>query len=103
MRTSNAFKNMISSLAVHFVSMLLGFIAQAIFVRTLGTEYLGLNGLSGDFSKESKYYGLNEFKLGFNPRVFEYLGELDLVINEKAYNKLLATGKLHQMFDKPKG
>lgn len=66
-------------------------------------KYLGLNGLSGDFSKTSKYYGLNEFKLGFNPRVFEYLGELDLVINEKAYNKLLATGKLHQMFDKPKG
>ena len=45
MRTSNAFKNMISSLAVHFISMLLGFIAQAIFIRTLGTEYLGLNGL----------------------------------------------------------
>ena len=45
MRTTYALKNMLSSLGSHFVSMLLGFISQAIFVRTLGTEYLGLNGL----------------------------------------------------------
>lgn len=45
MRTIYALKNMISSLGSHFVSMLLGFISQAIFVRTLGTEYLGINGL----------------------------------------------------------
>ncbi len=45
MRKNNAFKNMISALIVHFLSMGLGFISQAIFVRTLGTEYLGINGL----------------------------------------------------------
>ena len=63
-------------------------------------EYLSLNGLTGDFSKENKYYGLNEFKLSFNPIIIEYLGELDLIINEKAYNNLLTTGKLHNIFDK---
>ena len=63
-------------------------------------EYLSLNGLTGDFSKENKYYGLNEFKLSFNPLIVEYLGELDLIINEKAYNNLLTTGKLHNIFDK---
>lgn len=45
MRTTYALKNMISSLGSHFISMLLGFISQAIFVRMLGSEYLGLNGL----------------------------------------------------------
>ena len=45
MRTTYALKNMLSSLSSHFVSMLLGFISQAIFVRTLGSEYLGINGL----------------------------------------------------------
>ena len=48
MRTTNAFKNMIGTLASHFTSMLLSFIVQAIFVRTLGTEYLGINGLFGN-------------------------------------------------------
>ena len=45
MRTIYALKNMISSLSSHFISMFLGFVSQAIFVRTLGSEYLGINGL----------------------------------------------------------
>ncbi len=67
-------------------------------------EYLGLNGLTGDFSHDNPYYGLNEFKFGFRPQVYEYIGELDLIINDKIYNNLLVSGKLHQIFDKkPKG
>lgn len=61
---------------------------------------LNLNGISGDFSKENKFYGLNEFKLGFNPQLYEYIGELDLIINDKVYNNLLMTGKLHKELDK---
>lgn len=45
MRTANAFKNMISTLISHFTSMIFGFITQGIFVKILGTEYLGINGL----------------------------------------------------------
>ena len=62
-------------------------------------NYLELNGITGDFSNNNPYYGLNQFKCGFNPRIYEYIGELDLVINEKVYNKLLVTGKLHKEFD----
>lgn len=62
-------------------------------------DFLGLNGLTGDFSKDNPYYGLNEFKLGFKPTVYEYIGELDLIINPKDYHNLLFSGKLHQEFD----
>lgn len=45
MRTKKALKNMLTTLLSHFTSMLIGFIVQAIFIRCLGTEYLGINGL----------------------------------------------------------
>ena len=45
MRTSNSVKNSITSAISSIFTMLLGFIAQAIFIRILGAEYLGLNGL----------------------------------------------------------
>ena len=45
MRTSNSIKNSLTSTISSIVTMLCGFIAQAIFIRILGAEYLGLNGL----------------------------------------------------------
>ncbi len=63
-------------------------------------KFADLNGLTGDFSKENPYNGLNRFKFGFNPRVFEFFGEADLVINEKAYNSLLKSNKLNKIFQK---
>ncbi len=45
MRTKYSIYNSISSLVSSMTTMLLGFIAQAIFIRLLGYEYLGLNGL----------------------------------------------------------
>ena len=45
MRTKYSIYNSISSLISSSTTMLLGFIAQAIFIRILGYEYLGLNGL----------------------------------------------------------
>lgn len=62
-------------------------------------DRLYLNGMSGDFSIDSPYYKLNKFKLGFNPTVEEYIGELDLILDQKSYNNLLVTGKLHKEFD----
>ncbi len=61
MRTVNSLKNMITTLASHFTSMLLGFISQAIFVKTLGTEYLGINGL---FSNIISMLGVVELGIG---------------------------------------
>lgn len=61
-------------------------------------RYVDLNGLAADFSKTSKYYGLNQFKLGFNPKIYEYIGEFDLVINNKVYNHLIKKGLLDSEF-----
>ena len=63
-------------------------------------KYLDLNGITADLSKENHYYGLNRFKMGFNPDVYEYIGEFDLVINEKQYEKLLKSGLLAKEFNK---
>uniref|UniRef100_UPI004028CCC9 lipid II:glycine glycyltransferase FemX n=1 Tax=Candidatus Ventrenecus sp. TaxID=3085654 RepID=UPI004028CCC9 len=64
-------------------------------------DYAELNGLTGDFSKENPYLGLNEFKIGFNPRIYEYIGEFDLPLNEKKYMKMRSNGELAKIFNKP--
>lgn len=64
-------------------------------------DYAELNGLTGDFSKENPYLGLNEFKIGFNPRIYEYIGEFDLPLNEKKYLKMRSNGELAKIFNKP--
>ncbi len=63
-------------------------------------KYLDLNGISADFSKDNKYHGLNDFKLGFKPSVYEYVGEFDLIINKRVYNRLLNKGSLEKEFSK---
>lgn len=63
-------------------------------------KYADLNGLTADNSLDSPYHGLNEFKLGFNPDVYEYIGEFDLVINDNMYNYLLKNGYLAKEFNK---
>ena len=61
MRTSNSIKNSITSTISSFTSMLIGFIAQAIFIRILGAKYLGLNGL---FSNIFTVLGIFELGIG---------------------------------------
>lgn len=63
-------------------------------------KYMDLNGITADLSKDNYYHGLNRFKMGFNPDIYEYIGEFDLIINEKCYNKLLKTGLLAEEFNK---
>ena len=45
MRTEKSIKNSFAAIAVNVSTIIIGFIAQALFIRTLGAEYLGLNGL----------------------------------------------------------
>lgn len=54
-----------------------------------GFMYINLNAVVGDFTKEElgKYNTLNDIKLSFNSTVMEYIGEFDLIINERIYNK----------------
>lgn len=51
-------------------------------------DYLDLNGLSSDFSSTSPYYLLNQFKLEFNPSIYEFIGEFDLILNEVGFRTL---------------
>lgn len=57
-------------------------------------DVLDLNGLTGDFTDANPYQGLNDFKLGFNPKVYELIGEYDLLLKPMAYRKLYNNGTL---------
>ncbi|MBR1679379.1 MAG: peptidoglycan bridge formation glycyltransferase FemA/FemB family protein [Bacilli bacterium] len=63
-------------------------------------DYADLNGITGDFSLENPYYGLNQFKLGFKPKIYEYIGEFDLPIQPRKYLKLRKNGTLARTFHK---
>lgn len=63
-------------------------------------DFADLNGMTGDFTKDNPYRGLNEFKLGFKPKVYEFIGEFDLVIKHNVYKYLLRHGKLAKFFNK---
>lgn len=61
MRTRNSLKNMIAAVATNIITIILGFIAQAIFLKILGTEYLGVNGL---FTNVVSMLGIVELGIG---------------------------------------
>ncbi len=63
-------------------------------------NYFDMNGLTGDFDNTNPYNGLNKFKLGFKPEVYEYVGEHDLIVNENSYFYLKETGALAKEFNK---
>lgn len=54
-------------------------------------------GIDGDFSKESKNYGLFDFKRGFSACVVELIGEFDLVINKPLYHLYKLTFKTYKI------
>ncbi len=72
------------------------------FYQNSNFDYVDLNGVVGDFKNENPYTGLNRFKLGFNPRIFEFIGEYDFIINPKMYDVLLKNGSLAKEFNKRK-
>ena len=45
MRKKNSFKNMVASIISNVVTIVIGLVAQNIFINILGEEFLGLNGL----------------------------------------------------------
>lgn len=65
-----------------------------------GYYFMDLNGITGDNSKNNPYKGLNDFKLSWNPKVYEYIGEFDYVISQNKYALLWSTHALHREFDK---
>jgi peptidoglycan pentaglycine glycine transferase (the second and third glycine) len=50
-----------------------------------GFKYCNFYGITGDFDPNGKYYGIYEFKKGFNGNVIEYIGEFDLKVDNFYY------------------
>ena len=71
---------------------------MAEYYKKVGYQFLDLNGITGNFTDNNPYKKLNDFKLSFNPLVYEYIGEFDLVINNTYYNILWNSGKLKREF-----
>ena len=63
---------------------------------------LNFYGIDGDFSKESKHYGLFDFKRGFNADVVELIGEFDLVANRFYYYTYIFMFNVYKLLKKIK-
>lgn len=61
-------------------------------------DFMDLNGITGDFSNTNPYKGLDNFKQGFKPLAFEYIGEFDFIINDGLYKNLDKNGLLAKEF-----
>lgn len=46
-----------------------------------GFKYCNFYGITGDFDKNNRYYGIYEFKKGFDGNVIEYIGEFKLKVS----------------------
>ncbi|MBR4178661.1 MAG: peptidoglycan bridge formation glycyltransferase FemA/FemB family protein [Bacilli bacterium] len=69
--------------------------------KKAGYLFLDLYGITADFSDTNPYKKLNDFKLSFKPNVYEYIGELDLIVNKPFHQLLWATNKIQHEFYKP--
>ncbi len=61
MRSTNSIKNVIVAAIMNGITIIIGFVAQRVFIQTLGTEYLGINGL---FTNILSMLGIIELGLG---------------------------------------
>ena len=77
------------------------FVKEALKEVKNDYDFIDLNGITGDFTPENPYKGLDEFKLGFNPYAFEYIGEYDFIINDSLYKVMEQNGQLAKEFNKP--
>lgn len=69
--------------------------------REQGYTRMHLNGISGDFNKNSTYYGLTRFKLGFAAEIEEYIGEFTLVVNKGKYNRFKKLNPIKNWLNQP--
>ena len=60
-RKKSSIKNMITAVGSNIITIIVGLVAQAIFIKILGSEYLGLNGL---FSNIISMLGIVELGIG---------------------------------------
>lgn len=51
----------------------------------LGYKKFNMGGMTSIEVEDNPYQGLNTFKLGFTPQVYEYIGDLELITNHPLY------------------
>ncbi|HOB25680.1 MAG TPA: peptidoglycan bridge formation glycyltransferase FemA/FemB family protein [Bacilli bacterium] len=77
------------------------FLYYAIFERYKPYfSFCDLHGVSGNFEHTSQYNGLNQFKLKWNPVIYEFIGEFDLIINNSTFKRLIKTSFIEDEFNK---
>ena len=62
-------------------------------------NYLDMNGMTGKFEEETKYKGLDEFKKKWNPTIFEFIGEFDLICSTNTFKRLIKTSFIEDEFN----
>lgn len=92
MRKELSTKNIITSIVLNIFTILLGFIAQSIFIKTLGIEYSGINGL---FMNLVSVLALVELGIGpaiiyslYKPIAYNEIEKIKSLLNlyKKSYN-----------------
>ena len=66
-------------------------------------DYIDLNGLSTEFNSNSPHYVENQFKLGFNPNIYEFIGEFDIILDESGFKRLQSKDLISKEFQSLKG
>ena len=62
-------------------------------------NYLDMNGMTGKFEGETPYKGLDDFKMKWNPTVFEFIGEFDLICSTRTFKRLIKTSFIEDEFN----
>ena len=62
-------------------------------------NYLDMGGMTGKFDTDTTYKGLDEFKMKFNPIIFEFIGEFDYIVNDGLFNRLIKTSFIEDEFN----
>lgn len=65
-----------------------------------GYKTFNLGGIAGVNAKENPYKGLNDFKLNFNAKIIEYLGDLEIITNNALYFMYQNTKPIHNILKK---
>ena len=61
-----------------------------------------INAITGDFSENNEYKGLNDVKLSFNANAIEYIGEFNLIINKVMYSLYRNTAEKYNIKNQKK-
>ena len=92
-RTANVSINMIAGLICQFISLLVNFVSRTAFIRTLGADYLGVNGL---FTNVLMILSFAELGIG-NAIVFSMYKPLATRDNEKLASLMQLYKKAYRM------